>query len=98
MADTQRVAEVSTRKSSTRNFCNELTIRELTSTARGEIPPLWEKYQGGDGAKSYRRQSMWAAGASMMFQERTAPSKPWLITASRDSRTYSGEVGATASR
>ena len=28
---------------------------------------------------------MWESGASIMFQERTAPSKPWRKTASRDS-------------
>jgi len=42
--------------------------------------------------------SMWALGASMMFQERTAPWKWWEMTCSRDWATYSGEVGAMPSR
>lgn len=37
---------------------------------------------------------MWAWGASMMFQERTAPLKPWDMMAAKDSFTYSGVVGA----
>ena len=37
-------------------------------------------------------------GASMMFQERTTPLKPWLSTAASDSETYCGEVGTMSAR
>ena len=74
-----------------------LVVGACSSQCRS-LRHLWPNPAPAPGHLAWPSTAIWASGASMMFQERTAPSKWWAITCSRDSVTYSGDVGTTPSR